>query len=167
MTHLRGRENLFGFSSAISFIVAAQTVASPFEVFSLSRSRSLASSALWPHRASKSIRENLSRTLSLSSAWRIATANLSETQARTPSWSCKITCSLILITPNYAAQSIMQPVPKNAICASIISRCGTWAGGSIPELPSWMVGGVSALGRMKRQVVPPFAGILTLSQTVM
>ena len=83
------------------------------------------------------------------------TASLSDTQANTPSWSCKITCSLM-----------MQPVPKKDICASMISLCGTCAGGSIPALPNWIVGGVNALGRMKRHVVPPFAGIDTLSHTV-
>jgi hypothetical protein len=34
---------------------------------------------------------------------------------------------------------------------------------SIPELPNWIVGGTRALGRIKRQVVPPFAGMDTLS----
>lgn len=37
----------------------------------------------------------------------------------------------------------------------------------MPLLPSCIVGGVSALGRIKRQVVPPFAGMLTLSATRM
>ena len=96
--------------------------------------------SVYPVRSSKSITQSLSRTLSLSSAWRIATASLSLTQANTiyaaakraysdvsplPSWSCRITCSLMI-----------HPVPKNAICASMMSRCGTWAGGSIPELPN-------------------------------
>lgn len=52
-----------------------------------------------------------------------------------------------------------------AICASMMSRCGTWAGGSMPALPNWTVGGTRALGLIKRQVVPPLAGIDTLSQT--
>jgi hypothetical protein len=36
----------------------------------------------------------------------------------------------------------------------------------MPLFPNWMVGGCSARGLMKRQVVPPFAGMLTLSHTV-
>ena len=56
-------------------------------------------------------------------------------------------------------------LPKNAIGASMMSLCGTCAGGSIPLFPNCTVGGTSALGLIKRQVVPPFAGILTLSQT--
>lgn len=36
---------------------------------------------------------------------------------------------------------------------------------SMPELPNCTVGGTRALGRIKRQVVPPFAGIDTLSHT--
>ena len=68
--------------------------------------------------------------------------------------SFRLTCSFII-----------HPVPKNAICASMMSRCGTWAGGSIPEFPNCTVGGTRALGRINLAVVPPLAGILILSQT--
>ena len=68
----------------------------------------------------------------------------------------------------YAASGISESIRvgfTSTRCLSMMSRCGTCAGGSIPEFPNWIVGGTRALGRINRQVVPPFAGMLTLSQT--